>query len=111
MSLHTVIKPTTRLNEIIKAVAETEPSPVNETIDQYNVSEDTCKEMMADVLQQVLIKVVCYSFATDLYGPDKRDQGYDYVGEARSPKQKTNNIPFAWPRFHQTRADSNHRFC
>jgi hypothetical protein len=113
MSLHTVIKATTDLNEIIKAVTKTEPSPVDdeETLYQYYVSEDTCKEIIANIRQQVLNNIICYDFATNVYGPERRNPSCNYVGEARSPEKKTSNISFTYPRFHQTRADSNYRLC
>jgi hypothetical protein len=113
MSLYTVIRPTTRLNDIFKAVAETELHPVNdeETLYQFNVSENTCQEIVADILQQVSNNVVCYYFTTNVCSLERRDQGYSYVGKARNPQEKTNNISFTWSRFHQTRADSNYRFC
>jgi hypothetical protein len=54
MPLYTILDPTSRLNEIIDELAQTEPSPVNDKgLYQYEMSEDTCKEIMAEVLHQV----------------------------------------------------------
>jgi hypothetical protein len=68
MPLYTILDPTTRLNEIIDELAQTEPSRVNDKgLYQYEISEDTCKEIMAEVLHQVYSNVVCYDCVTNVY--------------------------------------------
>jgi hypothetical protein len=54
MSLYTALEPRPRLNEIIKArVSEGEPSPVNDALSQYKLSEETCREIAEEIITQV----------------------------------------------------------